>query len=222
MIQIKVIKTGKDYQEALKFVELLMAKDPDPESEKGEQLSILSTLITDYESRMFPSTLPDPVEAIKFRMEQSGLKPADLIPYLGSRSRVSEILSGKRTLTLEMIRLLESGLGIPAKVLLKKLNHDENSSYEGWDKRLINEIGRRGYFEKFSPKNSNSAELIRNFFASVCSPAQLTGMLRQSSFRSSPRTDRRALAVWSVAILKKAKKIKIPLKYKHGSITPEF
>lgn len=220
MNEIKVIKTEKDYQEALKYIEVLMATDPDPESANGEKLSILSTLVADYESRTFPETLPDPIEAIKFRMEQAGLKPADLIPYIGSRSRVSEILSGKRTLTLDMIRSLEAGLGIPAKALVKKPN--DNSPYEGWDSRLVNEMEGRGYFGRSSIKNSSPIELIKNFFVPICSPVQLTGMLRQSSYRSSPRTDRRALAAWSAAILKKAKKIKAPVKYKHGSINLEF
>ena len=118
MDKIKVIKTEQDYQEALKLVEGLIGRDPNPESAEGEQLNLLSTLIQDYESKTFPATLPNPIEAIKFRMEQADIKPADLIPYLGSRSRVSEILSGKRSLTLDMVRALSDGLGIPAKVLI--------------------------------------------------------------------------------------------------------
>jgi len=220
MDEIKVIKTEKDHDNALNAIEVLMANDPDSESREGEQLLLLTALVADYESRRFPSTLPDPIDAIKFRMGQANLKPADLIPYIGSRSRVSEILSGKRTLTLEMIRNLETGLGIPAKVLLKK--PVGTSPYEGWNTRLINEMRKRGYFEQSSIKNSNPVELIKNFFTPICSPVQLTGMLRQSSYRSSPQTDRRALTAWSVAILKKAKKIRTPIKYKHGSVTLEF
>src|SRR5260370_41014609 len=129
MIEIKVIKTEKDYREALNAIETLMANDPDPESAEGEQLELLSTLVADYESKFFPSTLPDPVEAIRFRMEQAGLKPADLVPFIGSKSRVSEILSGKRKLTVEMMGALEAGLGIPAKVLFGQPEGDDNSPY---------------------------------------------------------------------------------------------
>lgn len=132
MDKIKVIKTEQDYQEALKFIEELMGRDPDPDSAEGEQLSLLTSLVQDYEAKLFPETLPDPIEAIKFRMEQADLKPADLIPYIGSRSRVSEILSGKRQLTLDMVRALSDGLGIPAKVLVRKPDL-ENSQYENWD-----------------------------------------------------------------------------------------
>ena len=120
MNKIKIIKNEQDYQEAFKLVEDLMSRDPNPDSKEGEQLNLVSILIQEYEERMFPETLPDPVEAIKFRMEQANLKPVDLVPYIGSRSRVSEILSRKRPLTLNMIRALSSGLGIPAKVLIQK------------------------------------------------------------------------------------------------------
>jgi HTH-type transcriptional regulator / antitoxin HigA len=222
MVEIKVIKTETDYREALKSIEALMAKDPDPESAEGEQLELLSTLVSDYESKAFPATLPDPIEAIKFRMEQADLKPADLIPYIGSRSRVSEILSGKRNLTVEMMRALESGLGIPAKVLLGQPNQDESSQYRNWAPRLLEEMKERGYFGKLSLKISDSADLVRQFFEPICSPSQLLGMLRQSSYRSSPRTDRRALAAWSGAVLKKAEKIKVPTKYRKGTVNMNF
>ena len=135
MNKIKIIKTEQDYTEALKLVEELITFDPKPDSEKGEQLDLLSTLIHDYEARAFPETLPSPIEAIKFRMEQNNLKSVDLIPFIGSRSRVSEILSGKRQLTLEMVRALSDGLGIPAKVLIQKPESSPVSVYENWDDR---------------------------------------------------------------------------------------
>jgi len=125
MSKIKVIKNEKDYEEALQLVERLMIHDPDPDSEEGEKLNLLSTLIKDYESKILPEELPSPIDAIRFRMEQTGLKPIDLTPYIGSRSRVSEILSGKRQLTLNMVRALSEGLGIPAEVLIQKYENPE-------------------------------------------------------------------------------------------------
>jgi len=92
MTEIKIIKTKEDYDAALKLIEVLMANDPNPESDEGEKLSLLTTLVEDYESKVFSRSLPDPIEAIKFRMEQANLKAADLIPYFGTRSRVSEVL----------------------------------------------------------------------------------------------------------------------------------
>jgi HTH-type transcriptional regulator/antitoxin HigA len=222
MIEVKVIKNEKDYRDALNAIEMLMANDPDPESAEGEQLELLSTLVADYESKAFPSTLPDPVEAIRFRMEQADLKPADLVPFVGSKSRVSEVLSSKRKLTVEMMRALETGLGIPAKVLLGQPQEDENSQYRNWDSRVLKEMKGRGYFGKAALTIQNAADLVRQFFAPVCSPPQLLGMLRQSSYRSSPRTDRRALAAWSGAVLKKAQKVRVSTKYKRGAVTLDF
>ncbi|HEV2223490.1 MAG TPA: ImmA/IrrE family metallo-endopeptidase [Candidatus Acidoferrales bacterium] len=222
MVEIKVIKNEKDYREALNAVEVLMATDPAPESVEGEQLELLSTLVADYESKAFPSTLPDPVEAIKFRMEQADLKPADLVPFIGSKSRVSEILSGKRKLTVEMMRSLEAGLGIPAKVLLGQPHEDEDSQYRNWDIRVLKEMKSRGYFGKASLTVQNAAELVRQFFTPICSPAELLGMLRQSSYRSSPRTDHRALAAWSGAVLRKAEKVRLSTKYTAGTVSLNF
>jgi HTH-type transcriptional regulator/antitoxin HigA len=223
MSKIKVIKTEKDYEEALKLVEKLMSRDPDPDSEEGEQLSLLSTLIQDYEAKVLPESLPDPVDAIKFRMEQADLKPADLIPYLGSRSRVSEILSGKRQLTLDMVRALEAGLGIPAKVLIRKPELDEDPEFQNWDNRLVSEMEVRGYFGKASLKKYSKVELLKSFFSIINVPTQqLVGMSRKSNYRSSPLTDKRALAAWATCVFKKAKKARISKKYKHGTIDLKF
>lgn len=222
MIKIRVIKTEKDYEEALKLVEDLMSRDPDSNSEEGEQLAILSALIQDYEARAFPGQLPDPIDAIKFRMEQAGLSPSDLIPYLGSRSRVSEILSGKRQLTLEMVRALEAGLGIPAKVLIRKPDSEESPEYQNWDDRLVAEMNIRGYFADISLKRHSKIELLKSFFLPVGSPVQLVGMLRKSHYRSSPLSDKHALSAWATYVFKKAKKIKTAKKYHHGTIDLQF
>ncbi len=221
MIKIKVIKTEKDYQEALKSVEELMSFDPNPDSTEGEQLNLLSTLIEDYEARIFPVTLPNSIEVIKFRMEQSNLKPVDLVPYIGSRSRVSEILSGKRQLTINMIRALSEGLGIPTKVLIKKSDTGD-MEYKNWDNRLMVEMETRGYFVSASLKKYSKIELLKNFFSEIGSPAQIVGMLRKSNYRSSPLTNKRALSAWAVFVIKKSREIKAPKKYKHNIIDLKF
>jgi len=219
---IKIIKTEHDYQEALKMIEKLIIRDPGPDSAEGEQLSLLTTLVEDYESRVFPKTLPDPIEAIKFRMEQAELKPVDLIPYIGSRSRVSEILSGKRSLTLDMVRTLSEGLGIPAKVLIRKPELGEQSEYNAWDNSLIKEMAKRDYFGT-AFDISNKVELLKDFFTLTGNRVQITGMLRKSShYRTSPLTDKNALRAWANQIVKKAKKIKPAKKYKHGILTVDF
>ena len=117
-MNIKPIKTKVDYRAALKEIEALMtarAGSPD-----GERLNILATLVEAYEKRHFHFDLPDPVEAIKFRMEQMALTPKDLVPMIGQINRVYEVLNRKRPLTLQMIRRLHQKLGIPAESLIKE------------------------------------------------------------------------------------------------------
>src|SRR6516162_2913299 len=112
----KVIKTEAQYQAALARIERIF--DAKPGTPKGDELELLVLLVETYEDRVYPIDLPDPIAALRFRMEQEGLKPKDLIPYIGSKSKVSEVLSGKRTLSLKMIRKLVAGLHFPAEVAL--------------------------------------------------------------------------------------------------------
>ena len=118
MNTIKPIKTKKDHENALKLLEELIDKNPKPETNESEQLEVLAIVIEKYEKENFPITSPDPIEAIKYVMDQHDLTQADMIPCFGSRSRVSEVLSGKKALTLEMIRNLRSQWGIPVELLI--------------------------------------------------------------------------------------------------------
>ena len=118
-MQIRPIRTESDYKNALKQVSRLIELDPDINSAEGEQLEVLSTLIQAYETKNFPIERPDPIESIKFRMEQNGLTAKDLEPMIGRRNRVYEILNHKRPLTLAMIWRLHKGLGIPAEILIQ-------------------------------------------------------------------------------------------------------
>lgn len=223
MNNIKVIKTEQDYRDALKSVEELMNLDPNPESVEGEQLTLLTALIQEYESRILPQSLPTPIEAIRFRMEQADLKPTDLIPYIGSRSRVSEVLSGKRPLTLEMIRAIETGLGIPAKVLIQKTDANPDSKYERWDIRLVKLMEGRGYFGKKTLKNNTKSDLLDGLFTSLgTSRLQPVALLRKTSYRSAILTDKDALLAWQIRVVQKADKMKVPVKYKHGSLDISF
>jgi len=113
----KLIKTEVEHGAALARIEKLL--DAEPGTPAGDELELWSALVEMYERERFPIDLPDPVSAIRFRMEQAGLSPSDLIPYLGSKSRVSEVLNGKRGLSLAMIRALSTGLCIPADVLIE-------------------------------------------------------------------------------------------------------
>ena len=116
-MMIKPIKTEADYQAALKEIEHLF--DATPGTREGDRLEVLTTLVEAYEEKHFPLPLPDPIEAILYYIETRGLTRRDLERYIGSRARVSEVLNRKRPLTMEMIRNLHKGFGIPAEVLIQ-------------------------------------------------------------------------------------------------------
>ena len=116
-MNIQLIKTENDYNQALKKLELIF--DAKRGTEQGDELEVLGMLIDQYEKEHFPIELPDPIEAIKFRMEQMGYNQNDLAKILGFKSRASEVLNRKRKLSLEMIRQLHIGLNIPTDVLIQ-------------------------------------------------------------------------------------------------------
>jgi HTH-type transcriptional regulator / antitoxin HigA len=116
-MDIEPIKTQRDYRRVLKEIEgLMMARR---NTRDGDRLDVLVTLAEAWERKHYPLDFPDPVEAIKYHMDQNGLQPRDLIPFIGSRNRVHEVLNRKRPLTLKMIWRLHEGLGIPAESLIK-------------------------------------------------------------------------------------------------------
>lgn len=116
-MEIKPIKTKKDYAAALKEIERLF--DAKPGTADGDRLEVLTTLVYAYEEKHHAVPLPNPIDAIQYYMESRGLTRRDLEKYLGSRARVSEVLNRKRAITMEMIRNLHRGLGIPAEVLIQ-------------------------------------------------------------------------------------------------------
>jgi HTH-type transcriptional regulator/antitoxin HigA len=120
-MNIRPIHTDEDYRAALKSVSALFDNEPEPGTPEGDYFDIMITLIEAYESKRFPVDLPNPINAIKFRMEQSGLSAADLAPAIGRTNRVYEVLNGKRALTLPMIWKLHDLFGIPAQSLIKPI-----------------------------------------------------------------------------------------------------
>jgi HTH-type transcriptional regulator/antitoxin HigA len=118
-MSIQPIRTDDDYRAAMREISAYFDNEPEPATPEGDRFEILLTLAEAYEAKHFPVDLPDPVEAIKFRMEQAGLTAKDLEPMIGRSNRVYEILNRKRPLTLAMIRKLHDGLGIPAESLIR-------------------------------------------------------------------------------------------------------
>jgi len=125
-MDIRPIKTEADYQATLKEIEGLMSAEAD--TSEGDRLDVLVTLVEAYERQHYPIDFPDPVEAIKFRMEQQGLTVDDLVPVIGRKNRVYEVLARKRPLTLRMIEGLHETFSIPAESLLKHSSHRDGQS----------------------------------------------------------------------------------------------
>ena len=117
---LRPIRTEADYQTALRLVAPYFDNEPELETDAGAHFEAMVTLIEAYEAKHYPIDPPDPLDAIKFRMEQQGLKPKDLEPMIGQRNRVYEVLNGKRKLTLAMVWKLHMGLGIPAESLIRQ------------------------------------------------------------------------------------------------------
>jgi len=117
-MNIRPVRTEVDYQNALRELEAYFENEPALDSEEGDRFEILATLVEAYEAKHYPIELPDPIGAIRFRMEQGGLTVKDLVPSIGQLNRVYEVLNRKRGLTLEMIRNLHRNLGIPAESLI--------------------------------------------------------------------------------------------------------
>lgn len=119
-LEIRVLKGEAEYEAALAEVEKLMDLNPAQGTPDADRLELLALVVRDYEDRHFKIDVPDPIEAIKFRMEQMGLTRRDLEKYIGGRGKVSEVFGGKRRLSLAMIRALNAGLGIPAESLIRQ------------------------------------------------------------------------------------------------------
>lgn len=194
--RIKPIKTRDDYDAALVRLEELMAARPEQQTDERKQLEILVELIEQYEEQNVPRLDFDAVDAIEFRLEQLGLNDSDLIPYLGSASRVSEILNRKRQLTVDMIRDLSNGLGIPEKQLLQQKQEDYKIPTPVFKQML-----RRGYFKDGEGEKSS---VLERFFSGV-NLTPLT-LFRKSKFRVSSKDDRYIAIAWSTKIIQEASK----------------
>jgi HTH-type transcriptional regulator / antitoxin HigA len=220
---IKVIKNEKDHQSALAQISALIDRDPDPGTQEADQLELLTVLVENYESATFRKRVPEPVEAIRFRMDQQNLKQRDLVPYIGSPSKVSEVLSGKRPLTLSMMRALHSHLGIPASVLLRERN---SPAIEGegipWERFPLKEMMARGWVSG-SIARDGPERLLAQFFAPIGSPAEIAAVFKKTeSTRTAHTVDKYALAAWSARVMIRATEDCPRTQYKPNSVDLEF
>jgi len=221
-MKIKVLKTEIEYEAALAEIEKLM----DSAKPDRDRLELLILLVRTYEDAHYPIDLPDPIEAIKFRMEQMGLKQKDLIPFIGSRSKVSEVLSRQRPLSVTMIRRLNEGMDIPAEVLLKESGAQLPVVETGieWDRFPLAEMLKRKWLSDVQgtlmEAKKQASELLTAWAGSFGATGLEPALLRQH-VRNGSEADGYALAAWRIRVSQLAMEQKTT-KYKSGTVTHEF
>lgn len=225
MSTVRPIRDDADYDAALARIDCLMDV-PDGSSERDE-LDVLTTLVEVYEDEHYPIELPTSIEAIQFRMEQADLSQADLVPYIGSRAKVSEVLSGKRTLTLKMIRALNAHLGIPAEVLIGDptvADFGADADHIQWARFPIRELMKRQWL----PSVHNVAEAAEELMSDLIERAGGRGAIPQTFYRKNDATrqnarmDPYALQAWCLHVLATARERGLQATYSEGAINSEF
>jgi HTH-type transcriptional regulator / antitoxin HigA len=229
--QVRVIKTQRDYDAAIGRLSALMDEELASGSNAEAELELLALVIESYERSKIAPVSPDPIEAILFRMDQQQLGKKDLVPYIGSLSKVSEVISRKRPLSLSMIRKLHAGLNIPAEVLIGDSDDtDVDLSSEpqyNYAKFPVQEMWERGYFPDFKggvkQVKEYAEDLVRKFMRGVLGDMERPDLLRARLHQSGSRVmDEYALLVWRICVLKKARTINLFSQYKDGIITDEW
>jgi HTH-type transcriptional regulator/antitoxin HigA len=201
-VPIRVIESESEYEAALEQMSELMASDPAVGSDSERLLKTLAVLVRDYESTRYPIAAPDPIEAIKFRMEQQALGQKDLVQYLGSKSRVSEILARKRPLTLPMIRNLHRGLGIPAASLLSDRTEAKTELDLDWKRVPFSKMKMRGWIDR-TPRDAAEARRVLDSWLGSIRPIDFASLYRRH-VRSAKSVDQEKLIVWTVQVAKRA------------------
>lgn len=223
-MHIRPIKTAKDHRRALADLTALLETAPAPDSEAAEKAEVLATLIEEYENERFPKELPSPVEAIRFRMDQMNLAQKDLVPYIGSASKVSEVLNGKRPLSLSMIRALHRHLGIPAEVLIQESNERERVTES--DSFPLKEMHKRGYFQgapdRYVEFKRQAGQWLDRFFGDAGVRETAPAYARSTAhYRSAKQIRPGAFLAWQAQVLRKAR-ARPTSAYREGTVDKAF
>ncbi|WP_240997869.1 ImmA/IrrE family metallo-endopeptidase [Pseudomonas viridiflava] len=207
----KIIKTEEQYLEYFNEVHSLITSSPKLGSEESDRLELLSMLIEDYEKQKYPVEAPDPIDAILFRMTEKGLKQADLVPYFGTRSRVSEVLARKRPLTVPMIRALAVGLGISADTLvgLDEVGSNQPKPSVDWAKFPVKEMVARGWIDSITNKAKKTIEeIVQGFIGDMGLQESGASFRRTLAGDSATPTTAYALYAWLARVIQKSREIK--------------
>jgi len=215
-MEVKVIRTEEQHLAYLREVQELMARQPAAGSAEGDRLELLTVLVEAYENSKFPVESPDPIDAILFRMQEKGLKQVDLVPFFGTRSRVSEVLGRKRPLTVQMIRALSIGLGISAETLVGLSAGDEAGAAAkadvDWSKFPIKEMARRGWFANFDSRaKSRVEEIVKAFIEDAGLQFGAAAFRRSIGGEATSPTTKYALYAWLARVIQQARDTKARL-----------
>jgi len=222
-MNIRPVNSEQAYDEAIERIESLWgAESGTPE---GDELDVLLTLVGVYEQENHAVPPPTPIEAISFVMEQRDMKQVDLVPYIGSRSKVSEVLRGKRTLSLSMIRSLHTHLSIPAEILISEgMNFPIDGEDVKWDSFPVTEIVKRGWVTGLDPK-AQAEEIMRELASQACTDSYFTeqnhACLRQGA-RRNEKDDPYSIDAWILGALVQAEKIKTEAKFDPDILDQNF
>ena len=223
-MEIKPVRTEQDYEAALARVDELM--DAELGTPEGEELDVLVDLVEVYESKYAPMGYPSAVEAIEFRMEQDGLSPRDLTPFIGSRAKVSEVLAGKRAITMPMARALHKHLGIPADVLLRDSESmvDDPSSDLEWSRFPLKAMAKRRWIPDLPDLAQHARELVGDLIerAGGWDVASAALYRKNDHLRANAKTDPYALQAWCWQVLATANQSPPSTAYDPGTVTPDF
>ncbi len=223
MSNIRAIRSEADYEAAIARIDDLM--DAQSGTPEGEELDVLTDLVELYEAKHVPMGYPSPLGAIRFRMEQSGLSPRDLVSFMGSRAKVSEVLSGKRPLTMQMARALHANLGVPADVLLQQPGGELHSALEGidWRRFPLAEMAKRGWIEKRRNFASHAEEIMRDLIRRAGGEYVLPAFFRKNDqARVSAKTDPYSLKAWCWEVLARANAHRLLVGFKPDTVDLSF
>ncbi len=217
----RLIKNEEDHDKALSRIEQLM--DAKPGTAEMDELELMTALVEMYEERHYPISRPDPIDAIKFRMEHLGLDQKDMVPFIGSKSKVSEVLNGKRSLTLAMMRGLHKGLGIPAEVLLKEPGGQFPATLPDvkWSRFPVLEMAKRGWVTPVNGMRERAEEVMRPFVeaAGGFDAVPATFFRQGIAGRLNAKADKYAVSAWCVRIAALALKKPLETRFRKEKLT---
>lgn len=224
MVNVKPIRTEEDYEAALARIDEIFEAELD--SPEGRELDVLVDLVELYESKHVPMGYPDPIEAIKFRMEQAGLSQRDLVPFIGSRARVSEVLSGKRAITMPMARALHEHIGIPAEVLIRNSDTGFENPEDDiqWGRFPLKTMAKREWIPIVPDLKERAEEFIGELIerAGGRDVAYAVFYRKNDYRRLNAKTDPYALKAWCWKVLGAANENRPEVDYKPGTVTLDF